>query len=212
MMKRVTLKMQPDNIIFVKHGDKYNHNHVNRLYSQLLEYYPSSNYYCYTENPGLVNTKIIPIFKRPTLRFWWNKLAMFSKDFPVKGTCLYFDLDMDIKKDFCSFINDYEGLTVLKDYWKEDLFYRKHSYDVRINSSIITWTAGEQSNVWDHFLSNKDYFTRKYPGIDRFLVYEGFELKTFGDGLVNSVANPYEGSAPIDMYNGINYELQRANL
>jgi hypothetical protein len=194
------------NIILVKHGNKYTAEHVNRLSDQLLKYYPTANFYCYTEDSRNVKIPTIPVFKRPSLKFWWNKLAMFSEDFPVEGKCLYFDLDMDIKENFTDYIK-WDGLTVLRDYWKDDLYMASHAYDVHINSSIITWTAGEQTYVWEHFLSNKDYFMRKYVGIDRFLVHEKFKLNHFKDGLVNSVANPFVKTTPIDMYNGIKYEL-----
>lgn len=205
--------MQPDNIIFVKHGDKYSAEHVNRLFEQCFLYWPDVKYFCYTENKKGINAavNIIPCFKKPTLKYWWNKLAMFSEDFPVRGKCLYFDLDMDIKRDPSEFIA-WDGLTIIKDYWKDDLYMAPHAYDVHINSSIITWTAGQQSFVWDYFLSNKDYFMRKYPGIDRFLVHEKVPFNTFEHGIVNSVANPAEWDAPIDMYNGLKYELQRTDL
>ena len=199
------------NIIFVKHGSKYNAEYVNSLYGQLKPHYPTANYFCYTEDPTDVEIECIPCFKKPSLRFWWNKLAMFSKDFPVKGRCLYFDLDMDIKEDPSELIV-WDGLTILKDYWKDELFFRKHAYDVYINSSVITWTAGEQNHIWEHFLSNKDYFMRKYPGIDRFLVHEKIQFNTFEHGLVNSVANPYSAPAPIDMYNGMKYDIERKSL
>ena len=199
--------MFPDNIIFVKHGKKYNYKHVNRLATQLVQYYPSANFFCYTDDPHGVAIQTIPVFKRPTLKYWWNKLAMFSKDFPVQGKCLYFDLDMNIKRDPSEFIT-WDGLTILKDYWKDDLYMAPHAYDVHINSSIITWTAGEQDHIWKHFLSNKDYFMRKYPGIDRFLVHESMLFNNFEHlQLVNSVANPAKWDAPIDMYNGLKYEL-----
>ena len=200
--------MKPDNIIFVKHGDKYSAEHVNRLRDQLMKYYKCA-YICYTDDPIGVEIECIPCFEKPTLNLWWNKLAMFSKDFPVKGKCLYFDLDMDIKSNPSDFIKDFEGLTIINAYWKRDKFMRKHAYDVRINSSIIAWTAGEQDYIWKHFLTNKDYFMRKYKGIDRFLVHENIHYKIFNDGIVNSVANPYGEQTPIDMYNGINYDLQR---
>lgn len=196
------------NIIFVKHGDKYKAEHVNRIYNQCVQYWPDANYYCYTEDKKGVDARIniIPCFKRPTLKYWWNKLAMFSKDFPVEGKCLYFDLDMDIKENPEKFIK-WNGLTILKDYWKDDLYMAPHAYDVHINSSVITWIAGEQHHIWEHFLSNKDYFMRKYPGMDRFLVHEKIKFNTFEHGLVSSVANPYPGPTPIDMYNGLKYEL-----
>jgi len=198
--------VNPDNIIFVKHGDKYSSGHVNKLADQLFKYYPTANFYCYTDDSSGVQITTIPVFKKPTLRFWWNKLAMFSKDFPVQGKCLYFDLDMDIREDFTHLIK-WDGLTILRDYWKDDKYLPKHAYNVRINSSIITWTAGEQDHVWEHFLSNKDYFMRKYVGIDRFIVHENIPHNTFDVGIVNSIADPYNGKAPIDMYNGIEYNV-----
>tara|TARA_B110000259_G_scaffold187994_1_gene244371 strand:- start:89 stop:682 length:594 start_codon:yes stop_codon:yes gene_type:complete len=196
----------PDNIIFVKHGDKYNAKHVNRLLEQLHDYYPGVNYYCYTDNPEGVLAECIPCFEKPSLKFWWNKLAMFSKDFPVKGRCLYFDLDMDIKSDPSQYIN-WDGLTILDAYWKKDMYMAPHAYDVSINSSIITWVAGEQDHIWEKFMSNRDYYMRKYPGIDRFLVHEQITFNTFDHGIVSSVANAPVANAPVLMYNGIDYEL-----
>ncbi len=206
---------KPDNIIFVKHGDKYNEAHVNRLYQQLIQYYPEAKFFCYTDNKRHIDARIriIPVYEKPSLRLWWNKLAMFSKHFPVEGNCLYFDLDMDVKRDPTSVIQwNPNALTILKDYWKDDLYMARHAYDVHINSSVIAWTAGQQTHVWDHFMTNRDYFMRKYEGMDRFLVHEKISLETFEHGIVNSIANPYEGDAPIDMYNGIDYELPRNSL
>ena len=193
------------NIIFVKHGDKYSAEHVNRLRDQLMQYFPTSAYLCYTDDPLGVEIECLPVLKKPSLKFWWNKLALFSADLPVKGKCLFFDLDMDIKEDPRPFLK-WDGLTVIHSYWKQDMYFKKHAYDTTINSSIITWIAGEQTHVWDHFMSNRDYFMRKYKGIDRFLVHENIPHNTFKDGIVNSVANE-NINAPIDMYNGISYEL-----
>ena len=95
------------NIIFVKHGKKYHEGHVNRLYSQLVQYYPNAKYHCYTEYPQGINEQvnIIWCFNKPSLKYWWNKLALFSEDLPVEGKCLFFDLDMDIKRDPSEFIS-----------------------------------------------------------------------------------------------------------
>jgi len=199
------------NIIFVKHGDKYSAEHVNTLHKQLLPYYPDAMYHCYTESPDGINIPVIPIFKKPSVRKWWNKLAMFSADMPLEGQCLYFDLDMKIVSDPRRFINlkSFKDLTILEAYWKvgDPKYSIKHAYDVYINSSVITWEAGEQTHVWDHFCTNKDYFMRKYAGIDRFLVHENIPHKIFPDGLINSVGNLPNRTAAIDMYNGMTYEL-----
>ena len=199
------------NIVFVKHGDKYSAAHVNTLYDQLLSFYPDATYHCYTEKREGINDKvhIIPIFTKPSLRRWWNKLALFSEDINLEGQCLYFDLDMKIIRDPRPFITSFDYLTVIESYWKLDnpVCAIKHNYDVYINSSIIAWTAGNQNHIWDHFCTNKDYFMRKYAGIDRFLVHEKMQHKTFPDGLINSINNRPNRSAAIDMYNGIYYEL-----
>lgn len=195
------------NIIFVKHGTKYSYKHVNKLADQLYNYFPKANYFCYTEDSTNVNIEIIPIFKKPSLKLWWNKLAMFSKHFPVEGKCLFFDLDMDVKSDPSKWLV-WNGLTIIKDYWKDDLYMAPHAYDVHINSSVITWVAGEQDYVWNHFLSNKDYYMRKYKGIDRYIVHENIKHNFFQPGLVNSVKHPFEGNTPpIDMYNGLVYDI-----
>ena len=196
------------NIIFVKVGTLYSHKHVNKLYESLINYYPNATYYCYTENCNNVNSNISIIYPILTLKKWWNKLALFSDKMPFAGECLYFDLDIDIKSNPNTFINKFNSLTVIHSYWKDKMYYDKHAYDVNINSSIITWNSSEQYYVWERFNKNRDYFMRKYKGIDRFMVHEKIDHNTFEDGIVHSVnfEKVYPNS-PIDIYNGIPYEL-----
>lgn len=192
------------NIIFVKFGNLYDQKYVNQLYDDLIEYYPDATYWCYTENSIDINSHIQIIKPIYPLKKWWNKLALFSEQMPFKGKCLFFDLDMKIKK---SFEIKYDGLVLVNNYTKKDMFFRKHSYDVKINSSIMTWTAGEQTKLWNKFMKNRDYYMRKYKGIDRFIVHEKFKYSVFDDGLVNIVEMNDKPEAPIYMYNGIDYEL-----
>ena len=193
--------MIPNNIVFVKVGKLYNNNHVYKLKNNLLDFYPNSNYWCYSDSPiDNINT-ISPII---TLKKWWPKLALFSKKMPFKGSVLYVDLDSVVKKEI-KLVN-YDGLTVLNAYWKNQEKYPPHSYNVNINSSIMKWTAGEQDYIWQHFLSNKDYFMRKYIGIDRFLIHEKIQLKTFPEGIVNTM-HLNDRDACVDIYNGLKYEL-----
>jgi hypothetical protein len=184
------------------------------LHKQLLIYYPDANYYCYTELSKGIDIPIIPILKKPSLRKWWNKLALFSEAMPFKGKCLYFDLDTDVISDPRPFIQDFKGLTILEAYWKvgNPKYSIPHAYDVTINSSIITWIAKEQTHIWKHFLTNQDYFMRKYKGIDRFIVHENMPHKIFANGLINSIGNKPNRIAPINMYNGLDYELQNRTI
>lgn len=193
--------MIPDNIVFVKVGKLYNNNHVYQLKNNLLDFYPDSNYWCYTDS-HIDDINIIPPII--TLKKWWPKLALFSNSMPFEGTVLYFDLDSVVKRKIE--INHYKGLTVLNAYWKGNAEYPPHSYNVNINSSIMKWTAGKQDHIWKHFLSNKDYFMRKYVGIDRFLVHEKIKLEKFPEGIVNTM-QLNDREACVDIYNGLKYEL-----
>lgn len=200
------MNSQPNNIIFVKVGTLYNDKHVNSLYSQLIEFFPKSVFWCYTDNPTDINSNIKIVSPIKTLKKWWAKLALFSDKMPFEGTCLFFDLDLVIKQSIDSYLTDFSVLTVLNAYWKKDTVMYPHGYDVTINSSIIQWTAKQQNHIWTTFMSNKDYFMRKYKGIDRFLHYENIDYNTFQDGIVNTMFLN-DKVAPVDIYNGLKYEL-----
>lgn len=196
----------PHNIVFVKVGTLYNHKHVNTLYQQLLKHYPNSTYWCYTDNDNNIDSHVNIIRPIKTLKKWWAKLALFSNQMPLECSCLFFDLDVVINDNINQYVNDYDGLTILNAYWKKDTKMFPHGYDVSINSSIIKWTAGEQHHVWEKFLSNKDYFMRKYKGIDRFIHHENIQYNTFEDGIVNTMFIN-DRKSPVDLYNGLKYEL-----
>jgi hypothetical protein len=196
------------NIIFVKVGTLYSYKHVNKLYESLIQYYPDATYYCYTEDCDHINDNVSIIPPILKLKKWWNKLALFSDKMPFEGECLYFDLDIDIKSNPQTFINKSNSLTIINSYWKDEMYYDKHAYDVNINSSIITWNSSEQHYIWKSFNKNRDYFMRKYKGIDRFIVHEKIDHNTFKDGVVHSVNfEKVYPNAPIDIYNGLPYEL-----
>ena len=77
------------NIICVKWGNKYNSDITNRLYKMVSRNISIPfNFYCYTENSSGLNKNIniIPIPDN-YLEIYWNKLAMFQKDFLPPGPC-----------------------------------------------------------------------------------------------------------------------------
>lgn len=207
------------NIIFVKHGRKYHQDDVNRLFESLYQYRPDFKYFCYTEEEEFRfstidrRINIIKIPHKPFLKKWWNKLALFSEKFPLHGKTIYFDLDTQINEDPFEFIDDidWSALTLINCHWKSDKIYdRSTNYDVRINSSIMAWDADNPKlyKLWDHFINSglKDYFLRKYKGIDRYIVHEGFEYKTLDPKYINSYKFEKEKKAPITTFEEIDYE------
>ena len=70
---------------------------------------------------------------------WWAKLQMFEPNrFPKGERCVYFDLDTVITGDLTDLMK-YDGpFAGLRDVWQPG----------QLNSSIMSWTAGEADHVW----------------------------------------------------------------
>ena len=185
------------NVIFVKWGTKYSSEDVNALYNNLIEYDSTYSYHCYTDDPTNLNKNInvIDIPAYPTLKKWWNKLRMFAQEFPLEGKCMFFDIDTVVKNDPFKILDqvDFNKLTILNCHWKSDPIYdRTTNYDVRIASGVITWTAGNHTEMWESFFANKDYFLRKYKGIDRYIVHENYSYETFPNTYIQSYKHQKE--------------------
>jgi len=177
------------NIICVKFGTKYSSEFVNKLFTDLNR---CNNFYCYTDDSNGLDKGItvIPDMGRPTLKVWWNKLRMFDKNFPLSGKTLFLDLDVKINNLPKHLNVCWNKITFIDSHWKQGKLYdRLCNYDVKMNSSMITWNADdpEVHKIWDHFNTGfRDYYLRKYIGIDRFIVHEDFEYDTFAHEYIQS--------------------------
>ncbi len=176
------------NILCVHWGNKYNGTYVNRLYRMVSKNLTLPfNFYCYSNNNFEYNKniKIIPITSND-LEIYWNKLAMFQKDFVPPGPCLFFDLDVVIQKNIDHIFNYLSSnLTMIKAHWKGDVITygesKKHKerWDMYVNSSMLLWESNKCTNIWEHFQKDPDYFIVKYKGIDRFIFHENFKINHF---------------------------------
>lgn len=183
------------NVICVKFGTKYSSDFVNKLYDDIKRLTKSEfKFFCYTDDPigikdGII---IIPPLGKPTLKKVWNKLRLFDPEMPFKGKTYFFDLDVKILKDPLIHLEDrdWEKLTLVYSHWKSSkIFDRLSNYDVRVNSSVMAWDASnpEMNEYWTHFNSGfRDYYMRKYVGIDRFIVHEDFSYFVFDTKYIQS--------------------------
>lgn len=172
------------NIICVKFGKKYNAEFVNKLYSDCNGNCSDNfDFYCYTDDITDIDSsiKIInPI--GPTLKGVWNKLTLFHPEFPVKGKNIFLDLDVFIQDDIINRLedrHDWDTLHIVHAPWKDNKkrYGRLSSYDVTHHSSVMVWQDNVQ-HIWEHFNSGlRDYYMRKYNGIDRFLAHEDIQVK-----------------------------------
>ena len=199
------------NVIFVKWGTKYSSEDVNILYKSLAK--DGFDYYCYTDDPSGIdpNINIIHIPAKPALKVWWNKLYMFNKDFPLTGKTIFFDLDVYIRSDPWAILSNinWERLTLVNCSFKTHVSdKKKHHFDVKINSSVAAWNADDPyiHSIWDKFYGpQKDYYLRKYAGIDRFIVHEGFDHTAFPTKFIQSYKYSGNKQAPIVTFEEVDY-------
>ena len=158
-------------VVCLKWGDKFNHEHVNRLYKMVCKNLDGDfNFICYTENSNNINSNII-IRSLPDydLEKWWWKLTLFK--YPVKNMTLFLDLDVVIQKNI-THLKKYcveNKLCLIKSYWKPYDVARK-TFDTKLNSSIMLW-KNDCTNIWNTFYKDQDYYMLKYNGIDGYLEY-----------------------------------------
>lgn len=183
------------NVICVKFGTKYSADFVNKLYNDIKRLTKAEfKFFCYTDDPnGIIpEVNIILPLGRPTLKGVWNKLRLFDPAMGLKGKTYYFDLDVKILKDplIHEDPRDWEQLTLVSSHWKVGKLYNRLSnYDVKINSSVMTWDASlpHMQEFWDHFNGGfRDYFMRKYVGIDRYIVHEDLKYFVFEKKYIQS--------------------------
>lgn len=167
------------NIICLKWGDKFSHEHVNRLYRMVCKnFHDDFNFICHTENAnGIDRNVIIQPLPDYDLENWWWKLTLFQ--YPTKVPTLFLDLDVVIQNDI-THLKDYivkDMLCTIKCYWKphvKNIAEFPH-FDMNLNSSVMLWD-GDLTNVWNTFIKDSDYYMLKYNGIDSFLFYDNPEI------------------------------------
>jgi len=161
-------------IVCLKWGDKFSHEHVNRIYRMCKKNMQKDfTFTCYTENPTGINKDInIVLLGDYDLENWWWKLCLFKN--PAAEINIFLDLDVIIQNDITHFADYVElnKLRIVKAYWKP---YELFGTDMNYNSSVLVW-KGDLSNIWKEFIIDPDYYMVKYAGIDSYLYYHHYEL------------------------------------
>ena len=166
-------------VVCLKYGDKFSHEHVNRLYRMIQKNLKKDfTFTCYTENANEINDDvIIKPLPNYNLDKWWWKLTLFK--YPTKKPTLFLDLDVVIQNDI-THLEDYiveDMLCTVKCYWKPHVknIAEPPYFDMNLNSSVMLW-KGDLTNVWNTFYKDSDYYMVKYNGIDSFLFYDNPEI------------------------------------
>lgn len=138
-------------LVCLKHGNKYSHTYVNKLYNMAKRHSTIPfGFACITEDANGLdpNIKIIPCPKHSQLSGWWYKPWVFSKELPLEGTILFFDLDIVVIKNIDELWNYHNNqFCIIRDFNRSTI----HSWN-KFNSSIFKFQKGQFSFVWENLI------------------------------------------------------------
>jgi uncharacterized Rossmann fold enzyme len=126
------------NVVSVRVGSKYPIEYVTNLHDGIARHLAEEQcHWCLTDDPDSLPEGITPIAYNRALPGWWQKVFLFSRDMPwVWGDeVLYMDLDVCVTGRLEELPHG-----IIKD-WHWPTY----------NSSVMRWTHGEHSAIWDRF-------------------------------------------------------------
>jgi hypothetical protein len=137
-------------VVCVKWGNKYISQYANVLKSMVSRHLTKPfKFHCITEDStGLdPDINVIDLPNEAGIKTWWSKLYMFSPKLPIKGTILYFDLDIIIFKNIDCLVDHEPGkFMIIRD------FNRCRVKDWKIcNSSVMRWDTGTSDFFWNEY-------------------------------------------------------------
>jgi hypothetical protein len=145
----------PRYVVCLKYGNKYSAEYVNKLYNMVKRNLTLDHeFVCFTEDATGIDPAIriepIPLISGVT--GWWYKPMFFNPRLLLRGTLLFFDLDVVIFKNIDYLFTYKPGeFCIIRDF---NRFVIKN-YD-KFNSSIfrLETTQNMHSNVYEHFMAN----------------------------------------------------------
>lgn len=158
------------NVICVKHGTKYNHIHVNRLYNMVKRHLTMPfNFVCFTEDAREINSNIIikPLPVNEQIQGWWWKPYIFKEGhFKPTDLNLFFDLDMVIIGNIDKLVSYELGYFVgLQDVGR---VFNKQD---KLGSAVMRWSGTQFYNIWST-LEKTSSLMKKYGGGDQDYIWD----------------------------------------
>ena len=139
----------PVTVLCVKFGHKYGREYVERLRNMVSRHLTVPyEFACLTDDqhdiPGV--RKIY----QPNAKYsrgWWHKVHMFDSALPLRGRILYLDLDVVIHASMDK-LTEYHPTSFIGIHDFNRKFHPSWSY---LNSSVLAWTHGTQSHIYEQF-------------------------------------------------------------
>ena len=142
--------MDTNHVVCVKWGNKYVSKYANVLNNMVKRHTTVPyQFHCVTDDPSGLDPDInvIRLPNDSCIKTWWSKLWMFSPDFPLKGTILFFDLDVVVFDNIDFLFKHSPGkFQIIRD------FNRCRVKDWKLsNSSCMRWQSGTMNYLWNEY-------------------------------------------------------------
>lgn len=149
-------------VVCLKHGTKYSADYVNKLFNMVKRNTTVPyEFVCFTENKKGLNPdiRVIDLFLHPNISGWWYKTYFFNPHLPLKGTILYFDLDVIIFNNIDNLFTYKENeFCIIRDFNR----HVRPNWD-RMNSSVFRLNTGDQLQVYEDYIKDPS-LAKKFHG------------------------------------------------
>lgn len=150
-------------VVCLKYGNKYSADYVNKLHNMVkrnltIDY----EFVCYTENATDIDPdiRIEPLPAMSGVQGWWYKPMFFNPKLGLKGTILFFDLDVVIFENIDRLFTYEPGkFCIIRDFNR----YIIRNYN-KFNSSIFRLNTGQHSHVYTDFVRDPKIPIRQFHG------------------------------------------------
>lgn len=169
---------EPVNIVTLKWGELYGAEYVNKLYNAVKDNLSLPyRFVCFTDdNTGLlpeIDSFPIPEIEvePPLLYTGWRKLCLFKNELPIKGKCLFLDLDMLITGSLDDFFNyNPDTIPIIRDWVSlgRKIFPKGPPVG---NSSVFRFEANKVNFVHEQFLSEREWALANFKPPQSYLTH-----------------------------------------
>ena len=154
-------------------GNKYDHRHVNLLYSSIEKKYDKEfKFICVTDNPNNLNSKIEVVVAKEEFKYAFNKVQFFKDGFaniPLGSQAIIMDIDIEVVSD-PSPVFDYEinNNTV-------GCFHKWWQYPYRscfIWGGIYRFKTGTTQRIYNRLKENPEVYYKRYMELYNYKIIE----------------------------------------
>jgi len=188
------------NVLCVRFGNKYGADYVVKLRNMVERHLTLPyTFHCLTDDPRpLQGVNSIVQKNKGYAKGWWHKVQMFDPHLPISGKILYLDLDVivcnSLDKFFTVYPNDFLGI--------RDFNRKFHTNFQYLNSSVMHFSAGTQTHIYNMFQANPSNAMRMQGDQDWIWSTSKSKIKFWPDNWVQSYKWEIRSRNELGLVNG----------